>query len=203
VERLLSDLKEITTHLSIDHSGKPLVLAAISWGAKGALAYWEEAARNPYWWNPYERLLLITPGLFRRVHFPFSRKMLAGLSAVFNPLRSFEIPIPTTSFTQESDKLQFLENDTHRLREVTARFLKVDFELDQEMKNLRGIYPQPVRLFQAGIERIVDNEKTFEFLNRHFFDVKKVEYPQAFHTLEFERGISYREDLAAAAGLVY
>jgi hypothetical protein len=125
-------------------------------------------------------------------------KLLAGVSAVLAPHSYFRIPIQTDFFTRSSEMLAFLHNDNERLTAVTVRFLKINFQLDRFLKRSEGIFIQPVIVFSAGDERIVDNEKNKTFIEKHFFDYKILHYSSACHTLEFEKGITYPEDLAKA-----
>jgi alpha-beta hydrolase superfamily lysophospholipase len=193
LSRLQKDLEEFTDFIRREHETDELILAAISWGAKWALHSWSQLSPNPY-----RKLILITPGFFRQVDLPLSKKLEAGAASLVNPHALFPIPISTESFTQSPEKLNFLKEDLFRLKQVTAGFLKVNLMLDIFLKDLKGIFPQPVHLFEAGIEKIVHNEKNEEFLRKHFFDLKVTHYLKAYHTLEFEEGISYRDDLVRA-----
>ncbi len=190
LRRLVLDLEEFTGFCKNSHVGKPLSLFAISWGAKWAVNFWGRTARNPY-----RKLILITPGIYRQVDLPFSLKAGAVCSVLAAPLKTFPIPIFTGSFTRSPEKLRFLEKDPDRLHFVTARFLRVNAELDLSLRRTSGVYPQPLFIFQAGRETIVDNARSLAFLKKHFFDVRLTEYREAHHTLEFETQIPYTQDL--------
>jgi len=191
LRRLIQDLKEFTASVAGDHPGKPLILAAISWGAKWAAAFWRER-------HPYQQLLLITPGFYRKVDLPLRLKAGAVAALLAAPRTQFALPIFTESFTRNPTKLGFLAEDPGRLHQVSARFLKVNAELDLVIRGFQGIYPQRVCVFQAGQETIVDNPRSLGFVREHFFDLKTFTYPEAFHTLEFESKIPYRSDLAVS-----
>jgi len=193
LERLIEDLAEFRNYLRKSHPGKELTLCAISWGAKWALSYWKNGRHNSF-----HKLVLITPGLFRKVDLSASQKIRAVLAATLNPDQTFPLPIPEKLFTQNEEKLTFLKQDPIRLHRVTARFLKVNYQLEREMHRFTGIYPQKTHLFLAEQDKIVDNEKSRHFMRKHFFDLKIVNYPHAYHTLEFDVGEPYYCDLASA-----
>jgi len=190
VDRLIRDLEEVSRWLRARHEGEELVLAAISWGAKWALSFWFREIENPF-----AKLVLITPGLFRKVDFNLTSKVRAFYGRYFSPQMKLPIPIPTDFFTHDEKSLNFLESDPNRLHQITARFAWINYKMEKSLEKEKGIYPQPVILFQAGQDKIVKNDKNEEFLQKHFFDIKSKNYPDAYHTLEFERGCSYMEDL--------
>jgi len=193
LDRLIEDLADFRNYLRKSHPHALLTLCAISWGAKWALSYWKNGRLNSF-----HKLVLITPGLFRKVDLSTSQKISAALAAALNPNKTFPLPIPITYFTQNKEKLEFLEQDPIRLRHVTARFLKVNYQLEREMHRFTGVYPQKACLFSADQDRIVDNEKNRYFMRKHFFDLKTINYPHAYHTLDFDVGESYYRDLASA-----
>jgi len=193
LERLIEDLAEFRNYLRKSHPHTLLTLCAISWGAKWALSYWKNGRHNSF-----HRLVLITPGLFRKVDLSLPQKIRVALAVTVNPNQTFPIPIPTQYFTQNEEKLAFLDQDPARLHRVTGRFLKVNYQLEREMHGFTGIYPQKTRLFLAEQDKIVDNGKNRYFMRKHFFDLKIVNYPHAYHTLEFDVGEPYYRDLASA-----
>jgi len=190
-KRLVEDLSEFGDFVKSRETGKPLCLAALSWGAKWALSYWKHTSQNIY-----NRLLLITPGIYRHVDLKISQKIKASLSHLCRRDELYTLPIPTPFFTQNRGKLDFLDHDPHRLHAVTARFLAVNFLMDREIRSLRGVYQQRLKLFLAGQDKIVKNEEATRFLKEHFYDVDIKIYPHASHTLEFEVGQPYFEDMS-------
>lgn len=193
IKRLIKDISELTSRIQSQHPGKPINLNAISWGAKAALAFWFQEKQNPF-----SKLILITPGIFRKVDLPFLLKIKTFLSVFISPNTLLPIPIPTESFTDNQQRLDYLEKDDLRLRKVTARFLKQSTILDRVLKSAGGIYTQRAYLFMSGEDRIVNNQKNLEFLKCLFFDIKTFSYEKAYHTLEFDEEISYKKDLIKA-----
>jgi len=190
VDRLTRDLGEVSQWLRARHEGEELALAAISWGAKWALSFWFSEIKNPF-----TKLILITPGLFRKIDLSPISKIRALYGHCFSSQMKISIPIPTEFFTRDQKSLDFLESDPNRLRQITAQFAWVNYQLEKSLGQREGIYPQPVVLFQAGQDKIVENRKNEEFLQKHFFDLTVKNYPDAYHTLEFEHNCSYMDDL--------
>jgi alpha-beta hydrolase superfamily lysophospholipase len=191
--QLLNDLKDATQWISHQHHNQPLTLGSISWGAKWALEYW---TKNPR--NPYGKLVLVTPGLYRQVDVPLAQKIKVLSLGLINPELKIPIPIHIKMFTDNPVGLTFLTQDEKRLHWVTARFARLNFCLERSLNLLEGIFPQPLYLFQAGKEEIVHNKRNKEFLTSHFHRVTTYQYPQSFHTLEFDPSINYLRDLSEA-----
>jgi len=191
--QLLRDLRDTTQWISNHHPKRPLILGSISWGAKWVLEYWAKTSRNPY-----GKLVLITPGLYRQVDVSLIQKIKALSLGLINPESKIPIPIQTEMFTNNPEGLTFLNQDEKRLHWVTARFARLNFYLELSLKSMVGIFPQPLYLFQAGKEKIVHNERNKEFLTNHFFNMTAYEYPQSFHTLEFDPTLNYLQDLSDA-----
>jgi acylglycerol lipase len=192
-ERLIQDILEFAASLKNKNPEKPVNLNAVSWGAKIALALWFKGKENPF-----NKIILVTPGIYRKVDMPFIRKLSVAASSVLMPDTMFPIPIPINYFTNDQNRLKYLENDPFRLKKVSTRFLMQNRKLDECLNKHEGQYPQPLYLFSAGGDKIVDNKKNIPFLKRHFFDIKVKEYSNVYHTLEFDETIAYKEDLARA-----
>lgn len=192
-ETLYSDLEEVTRWIQKKHPNTPMVLGAISWGAKPALYFWFRAKNHPF-----KKLILVTPGIFRKVDLSRGEKFLAVAANMAAPFLTFRVPILTEHFTANQERLKFIATDPDRIRRVSARFLKTTFLMDRSLMRFRGIFPQPIHLFTAGHENIVDNDRNLEFINKHFFDIHIHRYPESFHTLEFEDEPAFKRDLTQA-----
>ena len=81
-----------------------------------------------------------------------------------------------------------------KLASLRPRFLLESARLDGWLSPRRWTVPTLVQL--AGREKIIDNIATRRWVRRRFKGPRKiVEYPRAFHTLEFEADDSWRRDL--------
>jgi len=171
-------------------------VVAVSWGGKLALAL---ARRVP---DRLNRLVLVAPGLFPRVDLSSGEKLRVGWCSLWEPKRSFDVPLGDPElFTATPQWVRFIRDDPLSVRQVTARFLLTSRRLDWEVRAYgRRPPPMPVRLFLAGRDRIIDNERTRRFVRElPIPDRSIVEYPDAHHTLEFEPDPQgYVEDLVRA-----
>ncbi len=171
------------------------VLGGISWGGKLAVA---SAATRPAQWSG---LALIAPGLFAKVRPPVLTQLRIAAAAIVRPRKRFPIPLADPAlFTSDPARQKFIATDEPTLHEATARFFVTSRILDLRLRRYASRIACPVILQLAASDRIIENTKTREYVNRlpgggH----RIVEYAGAHHTLEFEgEGVSrrYAEDLA-------
>jgi alpha-beta hydrolase superfamily lysophospholipase len=162
--------------------GKPVHLVAISWGAKLATA---ACIRRP---GLVESLILMGPALASKVDVPFGDKLRTALALVTNPRRLFDVPLADARlFTDNPERIAFIERDPLSLRKVTARFLYETRRLDRFVRGRANEMRLPVLTMLAGRDRIVDNDATRKLFDRFASTDKQiVEYPDAAHTIEFE-----------------
>ncbi len=161
---------------------RPVHLVAISWGAKLAVA---ACIRRP---GLVESLALIGPGLVPQVDVAFGEKLRVLLALPANPCKLFDVPLGDARlFTENPERVAFIENDPLSLRKVTARFLFQTRMLDRFVRRHAHAMRTPALVMLAGKDRIVDNDRTRDLFGR-FAPLKREElvYPEASHTLEFE-----------------
>lgn len=159
-------------------------LLGVSWGGKLAAAY---ACRQ----DRAERLaslVLVAPGIAPQVGVSPGVKLRIAASLLFSPERRFEIPLSDVElFTGNQRMKQFIRSDQRSLRRATARFLYASRKLDRYLRSRpRGAIHTETTLILADGDRIVDNRRTREQVER-LTDGRGVvvELPGA-HTLEFE-----------------
>jgi alpha-beta hydrolase superfamily lysophospholipase len=188
--RLLDDIAEF---LRERRGARPRVLLSISWGGKLAAAL---QRRHP---GLCDALALLCPGLCPKVGLPVSRRLAVAASRLVSPRRLFDIPLNDPElFTANPAALEFIHNDPLALRQATARFLVESTRLDAYLRWFPPRLTIPVQLMLAGQDRIVDNAATREFvLRRSPAGAEVIEYPNAHHTLEFEPGMPFVDDLLA------
>lgn len=175
---------------------RPRIIAGISWGAKPALAAAKAFAGN------VDAIALLAPGLCPLVTLPLAKRMLILLTRIWDPTALFDIPLSDpTLFTESPRWLEFLASDPLSLHKATARFLVESARLDSWLAWRRWDLPMLVQL--AGRERIIDNIATRRWLRKRVLGPRKImEYPRAFHTLEFEFDETWRRDLLDWLGRV-
>lgn len=184
-QQLVSDVGVALESLA----ARPRVLAGISWGAKTALG---AAHALP---ERVDGLVLLAPGLCPLVTLPLAKRLQVLFTRLLHPGAAFDIPLNDPAlFTDNPRWLDFLANDPLSLHQATARFLLESARLDAWLASQRWTIPALVQL--AGRERIIDNIATRRWVRERLKGPRKiVEYPRAFHTLEFESDDSWRTDL--------
>ncbi|EKK03795.1 lysophospholipase L2 [Rhodopirellula baltica SH28] len=161
----------------------PLILGGISWGGKLASAL---AAEHP---DLIDGLALVCPGIYA-AQFPSPAKyrLLGGLSRI--GLGGLRVPIPLKDpalFTGVARWQSFIQKDSLTLRKVSVRFALEDRKLTQHAREVTPTIRTPTWLVLAGRDRIVDNPKTREMLDRMAASDKECTcYEEAAHTFEFE-----------------
>jgi alpha-beta hydrolase superfamily lysophospholipase len=179
--RLLDDLGEFLRTLK-GPGRPPLFACAISWGGKlgAGLCY-----RFP---GLLDGLALLAPGFKPKVRPSFGERLRIAAASLTTPTRMFPIPLNEPGlFTGTPHWQQFIAEDRLALREATARFLVESTRFDFYLRRVPRHVRCPVLLMLAGQDRIIDNDRTRNYVGRFAAPDKTiVEYPGAHHTLEFE-----------------
>src|SRR5262249_11497602 len=104
------------------------------------------------------------------------------------PRKLFPVPLNDPElFTASSHWQAFIRDDPLALRQATARLLVESARLDAYVRFAPRYVRVPVVLFLAGRDRIIDNDRTRQFVESFAATDKEIiEYPEAHHTLEFE-----------------
>lgn len=176
--RLVADLDEFVTA----RCERPPFLLAISWGGKLAVALEQFAPGRT------AGLMLLAPGLRARVRPTLGQRLRILMSRLVNPGRRFRIPLDDPRLFTDSPRWQeFIRNDPLSLREATARFLVSSVHLDVVIRRAPPRVRVPLLLLLAGQDRIIENSRTRDYVERFASrDRQVIEYPHAHHTLEFE-----------------
>jgi acylglycerol lipase len=156
-------------------------LLGVSWGGKLAAAMY---ASDP---AAAVSLTLVVPGVFPIIDVPAAEKFRIGWSMVSNPARLFDIPLNDPElFTDQPDRIAFLRDDPYQLHQATAGFFVASRRMDRVCARLPQAPPVPLHVFLAGQERIIDNDRTREWIRRMRWPCRQVTvYDRARHTLEF------------------
>lgn len=176
--RCLDDIGEFVRTLPTD---QPRILGAISWGGKLGVAM---QYRYP---GLFERLLLLCPGLFPVIRPGFLQRLWIGRCALRAPTKMFPIPLnDPTLFTTSEAWRTYLQNDRLALHEATARMLFQSNSLDIYLRRAWRWVTIPTLLLLAEHDRIINNVKTRRYVGKFRSATTVIEYPGAYHTLEFE-----------------
>ncbi len=194
--RLIRDLLEVLQGLREAAKGEalPTYLLGISWAGKLAVVFQH---RHP---GLLAGMGLFCPGFFPRVKLPRRDRLGIAIDALIRPHRRYPIPLNDPElFTDSRTWQEFIAQDPLALRQATARLLLVSLGLDLRIPRAGRSIQIPTLLLLAGRDRIIDNQRTrdyvegFPALQKHI-----LEYPDAHHTLEFEPdSMIYRRDLVA------
>lgn len=192
---LLRDVADSLDELHVRTGFDRFHLVGVSWGGKLAAAFCGHARTR------VASLTLVAPGLFPRVDIPLTQKIRIGLAAIAARRSLVSIPLDGPElFTANPARRQFIHSDPFRLRKATVAFMLASRELDGRIRLLKDD-PEgcPLRLFLAGHDQIIDNEKTKAYVRALRWPVRDiVDYPEAHHTLEFEPDPGrYIEDLVS------
>ncbi len=173
----------------------PCVVVGISWGAKIALAL---AKRHP---ANIQAVSLWAPGLCPAVTVSFLERARIFFTRVFQPTATVPIPLNDPAlFTASEEWRRFLREDALALHQATARFMVESVRLDTWLAVRK--WDLPVLVLLAGQEKIVDNRRTRAWADRRLRKKQVIEYPAAYHTLEFETDTTWRDHFLAWLGNV-
>lgn len=157
-------------------------MVGVSWGGKlSVAAYLHDPAG-------VQSMTLVTPGLFPKIGVSKTEAAKIGFAMLYECERLFDIPLNDPElFTSVPRWQEFFRTDALTLRQCTAAFYLASRRMDRPIAKLPTAPPVPIHLFIAGDERIVDNEKTVEFIEGLNWDGTRITtYPGARHSLEFE-----------------
>ncbi len=178
---LLGDLGRVVSWIHAERPGRPLQAVAHSWGAVYALAY---LGRSP---AAFERLSLVSPGLFPLVDLRPSRKVAVALGAIIAPGLTLPIPIGgPEAFTANPARREAIGSDEARLQHATNRFFACVWRLRRMALAAVHRTEAPLTVFLAGHDAIIDTDATRRFFYRLEEGVLVETFETAHHTLEFE-----------------
>lgn len=161
---------------------RPVFLMAISWGGKLAAATLKQ---HP---DLVDGLTLVCPGFFAKIGPTFRERMAIGGSFLLWPKRPIRVPLTDPwLFTDNPEWQEFLRQDVRLLRTGTARLMMTSLFLDGIVRSAPAQIHVPTLTMLAGLDRIIDNAKVRQYVDRFASaDKQVIEYPSAHHTLEFE-----------------
>ncbi len=181
--RWLDDLREVIAFSKSESGAEKLHIVAVSWGGKLAMALSKVCSED------IASITLIAPGLFPKVDVSVFEKLRIALAVLLKPNKHFAIPLNEPElFTENPERIKFINDDELKLTCVSARFLYQSRKLDRFISSSLPVMPFPIKLFLAGTDRIIDNCRTLQFYRgiktEHIKALKY--YPLAAHTIEFE-----------------
>ncbi len=184
----LGQLEKIATRLRAQYDR--VHLAGLSWG--GMLAMYAALRRGIL----FESVTLIAPGILPQIDLHLLQKLRVAKSVLSSSKHELvPLALKVDHFTARKDKAEYIQNDPHRTRNVSASFcfesLKMRTFIKQNIGR-RGIPPTQVLL--AGRDAMIDNYATESLLAQANATIRH--YPGAAHSLVFEDPSGVARDIA-------
>jgi len=182
-KRLLRDTVECLNELHVRTGLERSHVVGVSWGGKVALSM------QRYQPSRLASVTLVAPGLFPQVDLPTSQKAKVVWSCVTRGRTLFDIPLRDPElFTANPDRQRYIREDKLSLHKTTSGFLMASRKLDRYALSVARVSDGvPIKLFLAGEDRIINNDRTRAFVEGLSWPrVEVTAYPGAHHTLEFE-----------------
>jgi alpha-beta hydrolase superfamily lysophospholipase len=181
-EQLLDDSRAARDELLRRSGQDDYHLVGVSWGGKLVVAAY---VRDP---AGVKSLSLVTPGLFPKIGVSRPEMAKIGFAMLYEPRRLFDIPLNDPElFTSVPHWQEFLRTDPLTLRRCTAGFYLASRRMDRMVSRLPEARPIPIHLFIADHERIINNDKTTNFIRQlHWPHCQITRYEAVRHSLEFE-----------------
>lgn len=181
IDRWLEDVDEVADWACRRFGCERLSVVGVSWGGKLAAAW---ALRRP---ERVARLLLITPGVYPAVDVGIAARVRIAASLTTGGHGQFEIPLSDPAlFTDNPERLEFIERDQLKLTSATARFLYCSRRLEVRLQRLAaGVLEAPATLLLAEADRIIRNRETRAWAQRVCHTKPEVHCLPGTHTLEF------------------
>ncbi|NOX58324.1 MAG: alpha/beta hydrolase [Planctomycetes bacterium] len=180
-QQLIDDGLVCARHLLRTSGAKRLHVVGVSWGGKLAAAM---HVTEP---SLFASVSLIAPGVYPVVTVSAAEKFRIGFSMVSDPTKHYDIPLNDPElFTADPKYIEYLQNDSLQIHQATAGFYLASRRMDKVVAKMPKASPVPLHTFLAGDERIIDNERTTEWVRSFGWPHSRIStYEQSRHTLEF------------------
>jgi len=156
-------------------------LIGVSWGGKLVAALHATDA------SLAASLSLVAPGMFPIIDVSAAEKFKIGFSMISSPEKHFDIPLNDPGlFTGDPRWIQFLRDDPLQIHQATAGFFLASRRMDRVVTRLPEATPVPLHLMLADQERIIDNQRTCQFVRKMLWPDRHITtYVNSRHTFEF------------------
>lgn len=189
--QLVNDLSAAVALARREFSAPQVHLVGVSWGGKlaAALCLEEMQAGGPPAAAPsVASLTMVAPGIVPQVDVPLSTKLAVAGAMLCCRGKTFEIPLSEVELFTDNPAMQdYLRQDPARLHRATASFLFASRMLDRRLAAAaEGSLRVPTTLLLASRDRIIDNARTEQAVQRLCGGRARVVTLQAAHTMDFE-----------------
>ena len=178
---IVHDIEVVAQYLIEKYHSDKVIVLGHCFGAIPSTIY---TMKNP---DKVKALILSTPAIFTKADLSIKEKLDVFGSKISGKTIMIDTPIKEHSlFTTDPDYLEFIEEDTLKLSEATARFF---FEIAHAriyINTHKKSLVVPVFMATAGKDEICDNVKNVNFFE-HIGSEDKTHnnYPGAVHILEY------------------
>lgn len=181
-EQLIADAHAAREELARRSGRRDHHVIGISWGGKLGVAAYESDPQGVI------SLSLVAPGLFPRVGVSKAEMAKIGFAMIYEPRTTFRIPLDDPEmFTSNPRWQEYIRTDALTLRRCSASFYLASRRMDKIIQRLSAAPPVPLHCILAGDERIIDNDKTRQFiLALPWRNCRITTYEHARHSLEYE-----------------
>lgn len=178
---MLDDIQSVADYAREKHQSERFLLFGHCFGAIPSVIY---AMQHP---DQLNALVLSTPAIFTLADLHIEEKLHVFGSRITGKKVMIPTPIEDPKmFTRDQHYLEFIHNDTLKLKEATAslfwQVLRSRIYINKHRKQLTV----PMLMATAGMDEICDNKKNIDFYN-HIGSKNKthLSYPEAVHIFEF------------------
>lgn len=180
-DQLIDDARRCVLKLRELTGREKIHLIGVSWGGKLVAALHATDA------SLAASLSLVAPGLFPIIDVSAAEKFKIGFSMISSPEKHFDIPLNDPElFTGDPRWIQFLRNDPLQIHQATAGFFLASRRMDRVVTRLPESAPVPLHLMLADQERIIDNQRTCQFVRKMLWPDRHITtYVNSRHTFEF------------------
>lgn len=180
----LDDIKETLRFVKEQNIGKKIYIMGICWGGLLAVNYAAKEKALP------DGLILLSPAVYRKTDLSALTKTAAKTCSFIYPKFRFKIPIKDHMFTPNRKYLDFIENDSMRLRTLTCSFFGQILKMEQKFSAINHKISIPVICLLAGEDEIVDNDKVKEWFEIVESKDKTIKvFDDIHHVMPFEYDI--------------
>ena len=177
LEYIFSDLKLFIDLVKKEHPDSKVFLIGLCLGGKIAVNFFSSYP------NLLDGLVLVSPSLKNKLRFSIFDK----LSILLNPNKNFKVPIEDEMFTKNRKYIEYIGQDTGRLRYVTGRFLLEVANIDRNLEGASRNIKLPILLMLAGIDEIIDTGSVKRWFEKLTSPDKTIKiYKDYCHILTFE-----------------
>lgn len=178
---IVHDIEVVAEYLMNAYNYQKIIVLGHCFGAIPSTVY---TMKNP---DKVQALILSTPAIFTKADLSIQEKLEVFGSKISGKTVMIDTPIKEHSlFTTDPDYLDFIEKDTLKLSQATARFF---FEIAHAriyINTHKKSLVVPVFMATAGKDEICDNVKNVNFFeNIGSPDKTHNNYPEAVHILEY------------------